>query len=446
MTLLNRLKNLRNLANKKKINVFKLKPFGEKSKDYIKNSNAFINVQHGAIRSSKTTGANVSWLIFIKKHPFTDFLMTGNTQTSLYRNVLRPLMSLMDSWGIKYTYRKNEYLEIEGNTCFLMGFPNEGVANRIPGVTLGGWYADEINTYPKTLVELALDRLSEEGSRAFWTLNPTNPNHYIYADYIENEEKLAEGLINVWNYEIWDNPNLSQEYINRTLIRYPKGTTNYKRKILGLAAVEEGIIYTKFVDVEGQNTFIDQPYKTYDRYELSTDYGAGNVSVIGLFGIKFHANGNEYHLLNEYYYDATAPENNGVQLDDDELADNTMKKLLDNTFLLNKWWTPHDAASFRATLKKKIYMGRSIPVETYTPDVYNDIQEIQKLFANYKFKISKKNCPNSITQAQTYSWDPKAKNRGEDKPLKINDHCPDMWRAAILGSRQIKKSIIPGVG
>ena len=38
---------------------------------------------------------------------------------------------------------------------------------------------------------------------------------------------------------------------------------------------------------------------------------------------------------------------------------------------------------------------------------------------------------------QTYAWDPKAQSRGEDKPLKVNDHCPDMWRAAILGTRSL---------
>ncbi|WP_067258908.1 PBSX family phage terminase large subunit [Methanobrevibacter cuticularis] len=433
----------------KKTNTFKLDPFGATNLHYLNNSNYFINIQHGAIRSAKTTASIVRWLKFIKEHPFTDFLMTGNTQTSLYRNVLRPMMTLMDSLGISYDWRKNEYLEIEGNICWLMGFSHEGIANRVPGVTLGGWYADEINTYPKILVDLALDRLSEEGSQAFWTLNPTNPYHYIYKEYIENEEKKAVGDVKVWHYTIDDNPSLSEEYKARLRRRYPPGTVDHKRKIEGLAAVAEGVIYSKFV--EELNTFDpkDPKYENihYNQYALSTDYGSSTVHVVGLFGTIFNKKGNEYHLLDEYYYDATDPENNGIQLDDEELYKNASEKLLDSSFLLSKWWTPHDAASLRTTLKKKTYMSRPIPVDSYTPDVNNDIQEIQKLFANYKFKISK-NCVNSIVHAQTYAWDQKAKQRGEDQPLKSqnNDHCPDMWRAAILGSRQVKKSIVPGVG
>lgn len=82
-------------------------------------------------------------------------------------------------------------------------------------------------------------------------------------------------------------------------------------------------------------------------------------------------------------------------------------------------------------------------VTTYTPDVYNDIQTIADLFKNERFFIHE-NCVNSISQVQTYSWDIKAQQKGEDKPLKIDDHCPDMWRGGILGHRQ--KTNRPGLG
>jgi PBSX family phage terminase large subunit len=424
------------LKRKRGSNTFELKPFGKLSSNYLRNSNYFINIQHGAIRSSKTTTSIVRWLKFIRNHHFDNFLMTGNTQTSLYRNVLRPMMALLDSLGISYNWRKNEYIEIEGNTCWLMGFNHEGMAGRIPGVTLGGWYADEINTYPKILVDLALDRLSEENSQAFWTMNPDNPYHYLYKEYIENKEKKDIGDVRVWNYTIWDNPNLSKQYIERTIRRYPKGTVDYKRKILGLAAVAEGVIYSRFVEV--QNTFEKPPFDFYDSYVLSTDYGAGNVHVLGLFGVKRTAEGNHYHLLDEFYYDVNDPINNGKQLTDDEVVDAGINLLSYNgqQLPLNMWYTPHDASSLRAEIRKRTYRNEPIPFDTYTPDVSNDIQEIHTLFAHERFKISKR-CKNSITQAQTYSWDPKYTIRGEDKPLKRNDHCPDMWRGAIMGTRSL---------
>jgi hypothetical protein len=188
--------------------------------------------------------------------------------------------------------------------------------------------------------------------------------------------------------------------------------------------------------MEGQHTFPEHPFDNYDNYVLSMDYGPGNVSVIGLFGIKRSIQENHYHLLDEFYYDVTDPGNNGRQLTDSELADAGINLM--NELPLTNFHTPHDASSFRAVLKKKKYRKKSIPMVTYTPDVLNDIQVIQELLSSDepRFKISTK-CENSISQAQSYSWDPKSQARGEDKPLKVNDHCPDMWRGAILGSRSL---------
>lgn len=36
--------------------------------------------------------------------------------------------------------------------------------------------------------------------------------------------------------------------------------------------------------------------------------------------------------------------------------------------------------------------------------------------------------PKTIQEMQTYSWDAKAAQRGEEKPLKLNDHGPDAFR------------------
>jgi hypothetical protein len=35
---------------------------------------------------------------------------------------------------------------------------------------------------------------------------------------------------------------------------------------------------------------------------------------------------------------------------------------------------------------------------------------------------------------QSYAWDPKAADRGEDKPIKKNDHLPDALRYAVCSA------------
>jgi PBSX family phage terminase large subunit len=407
---------------------FEFGEFSPLALDFLANSNAYINIQHGAVRSGKTINGTVRWLKYIGESPHTEFMQSGKTRRSLTRNVLRDEMAILDTFGIDYTLSENQgTLTIEDKTIWLVGFIDERIADIIKGMTIGGWYADETNTYPKSAVEEALDRCSLEGSKVFWTMNPDSPYHYIYTDYITNPKLIDSGDVREWHYTIDDNPNLTRDYIDQIKRRYAPGSVQYKRKVEGLWVIAEGAIYDRFI--ESQHTFKQPLYSDYDYYIISTDYGIASVTVFGLFGIKMGLHGNEYHLLKEDYIEASKE---GKQLTDEELADRAWQ--LFEGLPLAAFYVPHDASSLRATLKRRYYQGRPLPVRTYTPDVLNDIRAIQKAITDNCFKIHH-SCKNSIMQAQTYIWDAKAQERGESKPLKVNDHCPDMWRAAVLGTR-----------
>ena len=40
-------------------------------------------------------------------------------------------------------------------------------------------------------------------------------------------------------------------------------------------------------------------------------------------------------------------------------------------------------------------------------------------------------CPNLIREIEGYVWHPKCKEKGEDEPLKLNDHAIDAMRYAL---------------
>ncbi len=52
---------------------------------------------------------------------------------------------------------------------------------------------------------------------------------------------------------------------------------------------------------------------------------------------------------------------------------------------------------------------------------------MSKFIAN-KNLVFRNSCKNIIEQVQGYAWDPKAADRGEDKPIKQNDHAVDSVR------------------
>ena len=45
-------------------------------------------------------------------------------------------------------------------------------------------------------------------------------------------------------------------------------------------------------------------------------------------------------------------------------------------------------------------------------------------------------CKHLIDEIQGYAWDPKAQERGEDKPVKTNDHACDALRYALMAHRR----------
>jgi len=408
--------------------------FSDKAYSYIYDSDAFINIAHGSVRSGKTIAATFRFLIFLLSSDYYEFMISGKTRDTIERNVIRDLIRMIDG-RIYYKYRKfDNYIEIADKKVWLIGFSDEGATEKVRGMTVGGWYADELTSASKSTVEMAITRCSVDDAKMFWTMNPESPYHFIYTDYITNQELLDSGTVKCWHFTLEDNPYLSQRYIEELKRVNRKSKVNYKRNILGEWVIAEGAIYDTFDEtIHVQN--IDP--KNMDEINICCDYGVSTVTTFGVMGIKKNPTGNTYYLLDETYYDA---ERKGVAQSDSERVEDILR--LQDMYGLTKKSTvflPHDAASLKAQCKKDKRIRMKI--RTYAPDTYRDINTIQDLFNTQRFFLDKK-CKNSITQAQTYSWDIRSQQRGEDKPLKINDHCPDMWRGGILGPRHNRRKVI----
>jgi len=80
------------------------------------------------------------------------------------------------------------------------------------------------------------------------------------------------------------------------------------------------------------------------------------------------------------------------------------------------------AASFKAELKKRGYK-----VKKAKNDVANGIRFVSTCL-NQLLILFMKECKNTEKEFSSYVWDSKASERGEDKPLKENDHCMDAVR------------------
>lgn len=415
------------IIRKKNEPQFKFGLFSDKGKDFIANSNAWINIEHGAVRSSKTTNMNVRWLNYIATSPHDEFMITAKTRDTLKRNVITPLIKILEDNNVPYKYNKieGEFL-IQDKLNYCIGLNDESSEDKIAGVTVGGWYGDEVARYPKSAVEMAISRCSLPGAKIFWNCNPESPEHFIYKDYINNPTLLDCGEVKVWHFLLDDNPNLTEEYKNNLKRVNSKSEVFYKRNILGQWVIAEGAIYDRFTEAENTfNTKIN--LSDYNEIIMGCDYGVSTVCVFGAMGIRKNPNGNYYDLLDEWYYDA---KEKGVSKSDSEYCAE-MKKLQDK-YNIHKCYLPHDAKSLKTAAEKN--KNITMKIETYAPNTVGDIETIQDLIATNHFRIHEQ-CENSIIQAQSYCWDLKAQAKGKDQPRKENDHCPDMWRGPIMGPR-----------
>ena len=419
--------------NKKERNSFQLGELSPKQKDFLYSSDAFINICHGAVRSGKTMATNLRFLAFLAQVDGDEFLLTGRTRDTIERNVIRDLIKMIDG-RVPYKYKKIDgILEIDGKTIFVIGLSDESATEKLRGLTCNGWYGDEITSAPKSAVEMAITRCSMDNSKIFWTCNPQSPYHYIYTDYITNQELLESGTVKEWHFSLDDNYHLSEEYKEELKRVNKRSEANYRRNILGQWVIAEGIIYDAF-DLD-KHIFTKPP--RIDEYAIGSDYGVSSVNVFSLVGIHKDPNGNSYYILDEVYHDAI--KTNIVQTDAERVAD-LIK--LQNKYHLNKKTTlflSHDASSLNAECRKN--KGVKVKVRTYKPDTIGDINTIQDLFANDRLFIHK-DCKNMIRSVSNYSWDLKAAAKGKDSPLKVDDHSADSLRGAIIGSRHKRRKII----
>lgn len=190
------------------------------------------------------------FLISIRRHKNERkiFTICGGNASSIKKNVI----SELEHW-LGRTIKLGRYNEFElyGNTVYCIGIGDIGALKTIRGFTCQGTLINEVSTLNEDCVKEAQDRCSEKGSMILMDTNPTSPYSYTYKEIINkgNTRSVKGNLIQlVSNFTLFDNTKLPDydSYLEQQLMRYPKGTTDYLRYILGQYASAEGVIYYMF--------------------------------------------------------------------------------------------------------------------------------------------------------------------------------------------------------
>ena len=292
------------------------------------------------------------------------------------------------------------------------------------------WIATEINEHydcedsRTSFIKVAFGRqVAAEKPLILWDLNPCNPGHSIYKNYIDAYQKSYKGGYQYEHFTIADNLAISPQRLEEIKSQYIVGSVWYRRDIDGERCIAEGLVYPMY-----EKAIQVVPQEDPLAYCIAIDYGTMNAFAALLFA-KI---GNAWYAIREYYYSGRERK---IQKTDEQYAQDIDAWCMD-ILPGQRLETIIDpsAASFIALLRKRNHRYKVIPADNA---VLDGIRETANALDNGYVCISPR-CQNWKEESAGYVWD---QDQPEDKPVKENDHLMDAMRYFVKTKRIIKKAI-----
>lgn len=387
-----------------------------------------LNLLEGSVSSGKTWISLVLWAFWVKTMPEDKlYMMCAKSLTTLKRNCLILLQELIGEGNFSFSIASKEG-ELFGRRILLEGANDIRSEAKIRGLTLQGAYCDELTQFPRDFFVMLLSRLRLPGAKLIATTNPDAPGHWLKKDYIDRAEELD--FMDV-QFKIDDNTTLPADYV--TNIKKEYSGVFYDRFILGKWVLAQGIIYPMY-EKALENPPDDRP----TGYRLSIDYGTMNAFA----ALLWERHGSVWYASRGYYYSGREK---GVTKTDEEyskdldafvapvVADMPKESAFGEQYQ-GKLKTIIDpsAASFIALLRKKPW-SKVIPAKN---DVLDGIRDTATAMLLGLIKVSP-HIKEWKEEAEGYVWD---ETKGDDSPLKENDHYMDAMRYFVFTENLVMKS------
>lgn len=366
----------------------------------------------GAVRSGKTTALSLGFVLWatVSFHQ-QNFAICGKTKTSLRRNLILPLLSLLKAVGFHISENfSSGYIEIalgsRYNRFYTFGGKDESSASLIQGMTLAGVLFDEVALMPRSFVEQALARCSVPHSKFWFCCNPAQPSHWFYQEWIlKARDKHSLYL----HFTMQDNASLTPA-IRRRYERLYSGVF-YDRYVKGIWTAAQGLIYPMFSPA----VHLADPPDHAERFVISCDYGTINPASFGLWAFS----GGKWYRIAESYYDAGK---NGLPRTDEEHYAALLALAGDHP--IEQVIVDPSAASFIACIRRH---GKFTVVPAKN-DVLSGIRRTADALRNREILFSPE-CADTIREFSLYVWDDHA---ARDCPVKMNDHAMDDIRYFVM--------------
>lgn len=402
------------------------KPFGYKAHNFIKRDPAEdkkYTLLEGSVRSSKTFAVDAKLILRLCSYKVQGKrVICGATKQTVYKNMLLDIFQVVGKKNYSYNRASGE-LWLFGVQWFIIGARDEASYKNILGMTIGIAICDEWTEFPRSFTMQLFLRMSPAGARLYATTNPGTPQHYLFTEVIHNEAFAPD--LEVIHFTLEDNPNI-EPATKRQIIASQKGVY-YQRYILGLWVVAEGAIYKDAWSDDLLYNNSSRPISLYgaggySRHIIAIDHGTNNPCVFQ----EWFDDGDVAWMDREYYWDSNKEmkqKTNGEYADD-------LENFINNSRVLGRNFpdivVDPSAAGFKVEL-----IQRGFTVIDANNTVLDGIHRVSEVMACRAVRVHEE-CKEERRECGLYSWDKKAGDKGEEKPLKVNDHTQDAKRYAVM--------------
>ena len=422
-----------------------LAPLAGKQREAARLCTSRMNIFEGSVRSGKTVASLLAWIDFVRNGPRGNLLMAGRTGDTLRRNCIDSMTEMLGPSRCAFNIGTRE-LRLLGRKIYVSSANDESSASKIAGLSLVGAYCDELSTWPASYFRMLGSRLSEPGAMLYGTTNPDSPLCWLKTDYLDKarthltqagdvivSDDPAALDIARFSFTLPDNPHLPPEYVAAISAEY-QGLWR-KRYVEGQWVIAEGAVYDMF-DPERHVVDVCPVIKRW--VCCSVDYGTTNPLHALLIGVGVDR---RLYAVAEWRGDSAARRR---QLTDIEYSVKLREWLASVQFPGSHLHgvTPEmivvdpSAASFRVQL----FQDRMRPVLADN-EVLDGIRQVSSLLSTGRLLVHR-SCKHLIEEMQSYCWDEKASAKGEDAPVKVNDHGCDSLRYGIMTTRSIWRNLI----
>ena len=391
-----------------------------------------INIWGGSVSSGKTYGWLFLMLGEIKTAgPAGSLVVMGKNRDTIWRNVFEPLftLSVFATARQHIKYRRGAPVAIIfGREVHIIGINDAGAEERIRGGTFQKVFYDEVTLCPEQVFDMLLTRMRAPGPpinptepRIFATTNPGGPRHYLKTRFID---RPGETNTRYLTFTMDDNPALTEAYKKRTEAAF--SGMFYQRFVLGRWVAAEGAVYQSWDEDTMTVGELPRPEKL-TLIATGIDYGitnptAGHAIALSDMGVL-------------YVVDEWAPNPEPEQrVTDTQLAESYIEW---EAGLTLKYGPPQrrfadpSAVSFMEEMRQ-----RHVPFRKASNRVIDGIARVSSLLEGGQLLVGRNNT-HLLDEISEYRWDPKATERGEDKPVKENDHHCDALRYGVYSSRKL---------